>query len=191
MVKAHFKNIHIEIINLIETAQTDIKICVAWFTDFDIYSKIVVKQKQGVNVDVVIANHIFNKKSRVDFKEFLKHKGKVSYIGNINDGSQDKFMHNKFCIIDNSTIVTGSYNWSFKARSNDENVLIIKNEQELVNQFIDKFNDLKPQYGFAIKGNEISLQPIEKIMAKWNNKPIKAQRIVEKKSTSINITSKF
>jgi len=127
MVKAHFNNIHIEIINLIETAQTDIKICVAWFTDFDIYSKIVAKQKQGINVDVVIANHIFNKKSRVDFKEFLKHSGKVSYIGNINDGSQDKFMHNKFCIIDNSTIVTGSYNWSFKARSNDENVLIIKN----------------------------------------------------------------
>ena len=191
MVKAHFKNIHIEIINLIETTQTDIKICVAWFTDFDIYSKIVAKQKQGVNVDVVIANHIFNKKSRVDFKEFLKHNGKVSYIGNINDGSQDKFMHNKFCIIDNSTIVTGSYNWSFKARSNDENVLIIKNEQELVNQFIDKFNDLKPQYGFAIKGNEISLQPIEKIMAKWDNKPIKAQRIAEKKHTSTNITSKF
>jgi phosphatidylserine/phosphatidylglycerophosphate/cardiolipin synthase-like enzyme len=191
MVKAHFKDIHIEIINLIETAQTDIKICVAWFTDFDIYSKIVAKQKQGVNVDVVIANHIFNKKSRVDFKEFLKHSGKVSYIGNINDGSQDKFMHNKFCIIDNSTIVTGSYNWSFKARSNDENILIIKNEQELVNQFIDKFNDLKPQYGFAIKGNEISLQPIEKIMAKWDNKPKKTQKLVVKKSTSTNITSKF
>jgi phosphatidylserine/phosphatidylglycerophosphate/cardiolipin synthase-like enzyme len=191
MVKAHFKNIHIEIINLIETAQTDIKICVAWFTDFDIYSKIVAKQKQGVNVDVVIANHIFNKKSRVDFKEFLKHSGKVSYIGNINDGSQDKFMHNKFCIIDNSTIVTGSYNWSFKARSNDENVLIIKNEQELVNQFIDKFNDLKPQYGLAMKGNEISLQPIEKIMAKWDNKPKKTQKLVVKKSTSTNITSKF
>jgi phosphatidylserine/phosphatidylglycerophosphate/cardiolipin synthase-like enzyme len=191
MVKAHFKDIHIEIINLIETAQTDIKICVAWFTDFDIYSKIVAKQKQGVNVDVVIANHIFNKKSRVDFKEFLKHSGKVSYIGNINDGSQDKFMHNKFCIIDNSTIVTGSYNWSFKARSNDENILIIKNEQELVNQFIDKFNDLKPQYGFAIKGNEISLQPIEKIMAKWDNKLKKTQKLVVKKSTSTNITSKF
>jgi len=191
MVKAHFKDIHIEIINLIETAQTDIKICVAWFTDFDIYSKIVAKQKQGVNVDVVIANHIFNKKSRVDFKEFLKHSGKVSYIGNINDGSQDKFMHNKFCIIDNSTIVTGSYNWSFKARSNDENILIIKNEQELVNQFIDKFNDLKPQYGLAMKGNEISLQPIEKIMAKWDNKPKKTQKLVVKKSTSTNITSKF
>lgn len=191
MVKAHFKDIHIEIINLIEMAQTDIKICVAWFTDFDIYSKIVAKQKQGVNVDVVIANHIFNKKSRVNFKEFLQYGGKVSYIGNINDGSQDKFMHNKFCVIDNFTIITGSYNWSFKARSNDENVLIIKNEQELVNQFIDKFNDLKPQYGFAIKGNEISLQPIEKIMAKWNKKPRKTEKTVVKKHTSTSITSKF
>jgi len=191
MVRAYFKNIHIEIINLIKTAQSDIKICVAWFTDFDIYSKIVSMQKQGVNVDVVIANHIFNKKSRVDFKELLKQNGKVSYIGNINDGSQNKFMHNKFCIIDNSTIITGSYNWSFKARSNDENILIIKNEQELVNQFNNKFNELKPQYGFAIKGTEVSLQPIEIIMAKWEKAPNKIQKAVVKKYLSTNITSKF
>ena len=72
MVKAHFNNIHIEIINLIETAQTDIKICVAWFTDFEIYSKLVDKLKEGLNIEVIVANHKFNKKSRVDFKDFLK-----------------------------------------------------------------------------------------------------------------------
>ena len=98
MVKAYFDNIHREIINELNSSKRDIKICVAWFTDFDIYSKIVDKQKEGIKVDVVVANHEFNKKSRVDFKELLKYHGKVSYIGELSNGAKDKFMHNKFCI---------------------------------------------------------------------------------------------
>ena len=191
MVKAHFNNIHIEIINLIKAAKSDIKICVAWFTDFDIYSKIVAKQKEGVNVEVIVSNHEFNKRSRVDFKELLKHNGKVGYIGNINDGSKDKFMHNKFCIIDHNIIITGSYNWSFKARSNEENILVVKNERELVTEFINKFYEIKPEYGFAIKGNEVSLLPIEKIMAKWEKRT--AQKNIKTKNTpnKLGITNKF
>lgn len=191
MVKAHFNNIHIEIINQIEAAQSDIKICVAWFTDFDIYSKIVAKQKSCVNVEVIVSNHEFNKRSRVDFKELLKHNGKVGYIGNINDGSKDKFMHNKFCIIDNNIIITGSYNWSFKARSNDENILVVKNVSELVKQFTNKFYEIKPEYGFAIKGNEVSLLPIEKIMAKWEKRPIHKNIKTKNTPNNLGITNKF
>lgn len=112
-----------------------------------------------------MANHEFNKNSRVDFKELLQNKG---YIGNINDGSKDRFIHNKFCIIDGFTVITGSYNWIFKARLNDENIIIIKNQPTVISQFNNKFESIKPQYGFAIKGNEIQLLPIEKIMAKWD-----------------------
>lgn len=168
MVKAYFENIHLQIIHHIENAQSDIKICVAWFTDFEIYSKLVDKLKEGLNIEVIVANHKFNKKSRVDFKDFLKFNGKVGYIGNLNDGSRDSFMHNKFCIIDNNIVMTGSYNWSFKARMNDENILIIKDNKSLTNQFENKFFDLKPQFGFAIKNNKVVLLPLENIMAKWD-----------------------
>jgi phosphatidylserine/phosphatidylglycerophosphate/cardiolipin synthase-like enzyme len=191
MVKAHFNNIHIEIINQIEAARHDIKICVAWFTDFDIYSKIVAKQKSGVNVEVIVSNHEFNKRSRVDFKELLQHNGKVGYIGNIIDGSKDKFMHNKFCIIDNNVIITGSYNWSFKARSNDENILVVKNESELVKQFTNKFYEIKPEYGFTIKGNKVSLLPIEKIMAKWEKRPVHKNIKTKNTPSKLGITNKF
>lgn len=96
MVKAHFENIHIELIKLIESSKSDLKICVAWFTDFDIYKKVIEKQKEGINIEIIIANHEFNKKSRVDFKEFLKLNGKVGYIGKIEGGAKDKFMMHKF-----------------------------------------------------------------------------------------------
>ncbi|MCM4171851.1 hypothetical protein DHD32_10190 [Arenibacter sp. TNZ] len=170
MVKAYFENIHLQIINHIENAQSDIKICVAWFTDYEIYSKLVDKLKEGLNIEVIVANHKFNKKSRVDFIELLKYNGKVGYIGNLDDSSRDSLMHNKFCIIDNNIVITGSYNWSFKARTNDENILIIKNDSSLTEQFENKFFDLKPQFGFAMKNNEVALLPIETIMAKWDKK---------------------
>jgi len=189
MVKAYFNNIHLQIIHHIENAQFDIKICVAWFTDYEIYESLVEKLKQGINIEVIIANHKFNKTSRVDFKEFLIHNGKVGYIGNIKDRANDSFMHNKFCVIDNNTVITGSYNWSFKARLNDENILIIKDDMNLTNQFVSKFNDLKPQFGFAIKNNKVALLPIEKIMMKWEKKPKQTKETFNTPKT--NIFNKF
>jgi phosphatidylserine/phosphatidylglycerophosphate/cardiolipin synthase-like enzyme len=129
---------------------------------------VIEKQKEGINIEIIIANHEFNKKSRVDFKEFLKLNGKVGYIGKIEGGAKDKFMHHKFCIIDNRTIITGSYNWSYKARLNDENILVINNEPSLVKQFSQKFYEIEPQFGFAMEGSKVKILPIEKIMAKWN-----------------------
>lgn len=168
MTEVYFEDIHNQIIKYISTANSSLKICVAWFTDVEIYQSIIHAQEKGVQVYIIVANHEFNKKSRVDFKELLKNNGYVGYIGNINDGSKDRFMHNKFCIIDDYTIITGSYNWTFKARLNDENIIIIKNQPTIISQFNNKFESIKPQYGFAIKGNEVQLLPIEKIMAKWD-----------------------
>jgi len=178
MLKAYFENIHLQIIQHIENAHSDIKICVAWFIDFEIYSKLVGKLKDGLNIEVIVANYKFNKKSRVDFKDFLKFSGKIGCIGNLTDGSRDSFMHNKFCIIDSNTVIKGYYNWSFKARVNDENILIIKDDKLLTRQLESKFYELKPQYGFAIKNNKVALLPIENIMAKWDiipsiKKPLK------------------
>ena len=187
MINVFFENIHLEIISQIENAQSDIKICVAWFTDFEIYKILVSKLKQGLNIEVIVANHKFNKKSRVDFKEFLKNNGKVGYIGDINDGSKDSFMHHKFCVIDKHIVITGSYNWSYKARLNEENILIIKNDLSLTDKFLNKFNDLQPQFGFALKNNKVALLPIENIMAKWDKINQEEIRAIDKK----NILKKF
>lgn len=183
MIEVYFENIHYQIIRYISEAEKSLKICVAWFTDMQIYKSILVAQNRGVKVYIIVANHEFNKSSKVDFKELLKNNGYVGYIGNINDGSQDRFMHNKFCIIDDNVVVTGSYNWTYKARLNDENIIIIKNQSHITDRFNQKFESIEPQYGFVIKNNQVSLLPIEKIMAKWD-KP----KQEEKKSTDKNKT---
>ena len=39
-------------------------------------------------------------------------------------------MHNKFCIIDDELVITGSYNWTTSADlKNDENVLFITSDK--------------------------------------------------------------
>jgi hypothetical protein len=44
---------------------------------------------------------------------------------------QKPFLHHKFCIIDNTVIINGSYNWSYAARSNEENITILSREKDV------------------------------------------------------------
>jgi len=51
-------------------------------------------------------------------------------------------MHNKYAVIDDNIIITGSFNWSDHAiKSNYENLIIIESE-ELANKYNENFNML-------------------------------------------------
>ena len=54
-------------------------------------------------------------------------------------GSKEEIMHNKFCIIDHKTVITGSYNWTRKAKTNDENITVTKDSPELATDFVTEF----------------------------------------------------
>jgi hypothetical protein len=53
-----------------------------------------------------------------------------------------RLMHNKFCVIDGTWVITGSYNWSDKAETNYENVLLLENT-EVASQYQQYFDKLK------------------------------------------------
>lgn len=55
---------------------------------------------------------------------------------------RSSIMHNKFCVIDCVTVITGSYNWSRKAQQNSENITIISDYPELAQQFIEEFESI-------------------------------------------------
>jgi hypothetical protein len=54
-------------------------------------------------------------------------------------------MHNKFCVIDEQTVINGSYNWTNKAEYNYESITII-HDKELAFQFVDEFRAIKVRY---------------------------------------------
>ena len=87
---------------------------------------------------------------------------KNSRVHMVGDGDKD-LMHNKFCVIDYSTVITGSYNWSYKAENNFENVIITYEDTSLAEQFISEFNQIRKQYFPEEPQTEIEF-PINKII---------------------------
>ncbi|GAJ17985.1 unnamed protein product, partial [marine sediment metagenome] len=56
--------------------------------------------------------------------------------------SNSYIMHNKFAVIDNEVVITGSYNWTASAgERNDENLLVIDDDY-IVERYQDQFNNL-------------------------------------------------
>ncbi|PKV76266.1 phospholipase D-like domain-containing protein [Pontibacter ramchanderi] len=114
----HFSNIRNEIIGQLKKATREIKVAIAWLTDEDIIRTLTQRAEGGLNVTVVMSESKENFRNISKWKDFLRHGGKLHI-------ATPKFLHHKFCIIDNKTIINGSYNWTYFAQSNDENILVI------------------------------------------------------------------
>lgn len=114
---AHFKDIEQQVINEIDKAVVSIWIAMAWFTNKRIYTKLKEKLADDVDIRMIIYYDATNKKHGVNVKDFNTTFVKRAVRGGI--------MHDKFCIIDSQTVLTGSYNWSDNAEfKNDENVTV-------------------------------------------------------------------
>jgi hypothetical protein len=59
----------------------------------------------------------------------------------------DRRQHHKFCVIDSATVITGSYNWSQKARSNDENITIVTDAKDFSGSYLSTFDTLIARSG--------------------------------------------
>jgi len=114
----HFSGIKDELIKALRNAKQEIKVAVAWLTDEDLIRVLSQKSAIGLSVMVVTSDSRENFKNPSKFEELLRHGGQL-YI------ATPKFLHNKFCIVDRNLIINGSYNWTYYARNNEENILII------------------------------------------------------------------
>jgi len=108
------------------------------FTDKEIAIPLVKVHERGVKV------RLYLDKDQVDYKysqsRFLVQKGIKARIS-----TNNYIMHNKFAIIDNRILLTGSYNWTFSANHrNDENLMVIDDPQIIEifqNQFVNLWTD--------------------------------------------------
>lgn len=115
--EAHFQDIQNRILKALDNAEVSITLVMAWFTNDTLFQKIIEKHKQGIEVKLAIYDDGINKKHGVDISQ-------VPHI-RLKKGVRGGLMHNKFCVIDNQVVITGSYNWSDNAEfKNDENVTV-------------------------------------------------------------------
>ena len=139
--QAYFENIQDVIIRQIKSARHSIYVAVAWLTDNTIFTELCNKAKSGLTVELLLINDTINNDlAPFDHEQLKTCSGRVFFIPPQIDGA---IMHHKFCIIDDCTIITGSYNWSRKAQINDENIVITNEACELGAQFKKEFDSIK------------------------------------------------
>lgn len=141
---AHFAEISTHIQKQLKAATQHIYIAVAWFTDNEMLHTLCQKAKEGVVIQLMIANDAINREYGADFERLEKAGGKVWWVGN---GAENEIlMHNKFCVIDGCTVLTGSYNWSKKAKQNHENITIIEGDNSLAEHYLAEFEAIQKRY---------------------------------------------
>lgn len=139
MVKSYFKGIRKVLLSELESATEKIVVAVYWFTNHDLFKKINEKLEKGVQVEIIIHNdYINNRVTGLNFQKFIDKGGEFYFSAMSNP------MHNKFCVIDNKVLINGSYNWTYYAEDrNSENILLIKEEKDVINSFVEEFEKLK------------------------------------------------
>lgn len=134
---AHFSNIRQRLQTNIENSKDNIFIAVAWFTSQDLFGQLIEKIDNGCNVEIIISDHIENK--RLPFNKLIQ-KGAKVYILPSKSG---KFLHDKFAIFDNLKVVAGSYNWTYSAEFYNHEFVVQSEDPTLLKQFIGRFKNLK------------------------------------------------
>lgn len=137
LVNAFFDDIDLHIKNELSSAREKIYICVAWI-NFQSYQEILYKKiLEGLDVKIVCNGDSINHKNLCNLHPLL-----MNHISLIKNPIPRSFIHHKFCIIDDSTLINGSHNWSNAAFYHYENITIIKNDYVTINRYKHEFYDL-------------------------------------------------
>ncbi len=123
------------IIKRIGGAVNQISICVFTISDDRITDSIITAHKKGVNIKIITDND-----KSWDEGSDIKQLARAGVT--IKMDSTPNHMHHKFMVVDNKSLLTGSYNWTLSAmRFNHENILITE-EAGVVRSFLKEFENL-------------------------------------------------
>ena len=138
----HFANIQSVIIKQLLKAESQILVVMAWLTESRIYDVLCLKAQNLVDVQIIIVNDEINQMSGIDYEEIVKCGGKLFW----QQSTPNSLMHHKFCVIDRNIVITGSYNWTNKAASNIENIIVLENEVQVAKDYINEFASIVPKF---------------------------------------------
>ncbi|TXF77777.1 phospholipase D-like domain-containing protein [Chryseobacterium sp.] len=145
-----------QIINVINSANTDIEIATMLITRDDVRDAIVNRYNSGVNT--VQAVFDTQNPSGNDIPSLQAAIGPTKMVQYAGAG----VMHHKFILVDNfnaasdPTLLTGSHNWSASAETkNDENILVI-HDKNVADQYYQAFLYLYGQAGGTLATAELA-----------------------------------
>ena len=129
------------IVRELDQAQREILVAVYAFTSNDLAWALVKANRRGIRVRVILDQE-FDQESKYSMGTFLKRHNllvrRVSGLAKRKQGSG--LMHQKFAVIDDNIVLTGSYNWTASAENyNDENLLLFHDAGPLAEEYRQEF----------------------------------------------------
>jgi cardiolipin hydrolase len=150
-------------INALLKAKKYIYICIYTITNDEIAAAIYWLHSKGVEVKIITDDETINNQGS-DLFELAAFGVDVKV-----DKDPNSRIHHKFAVIDDSTLVSGSFNWTVQAvKSNYENV-VITHEKKLVSDFKTEFHRIWNKVETVPKGNKEVEYKYKKYMKKWEN----------------------
>jgi phosphatidylserine/phosphatidylglycerophosphate/cardiolipin synthase-like enzyme len=86
-------------------------------------------------VRLALLDDAINRQSGLNLERLRAVGGEVFWIPEAEGGQGS--LHHKFCVIDGDGVITGSYNWTRRARSADENILRVRGDTALAAGYTD------------------------------------------------------
>ena len=156
------------IIEKIDNAKDFINIAMYTFTDREIAQSILKAKDRGVDVKIYLDRSQVN--AKYTKSRYFINNG----IKNIRISSNNYIMHNKFAVIDNEMVITGSYNWTASAgERNNENLLVI-DDKNIIKEYQNQFN--------ILWNNKYSLERYQELISKTNISSSSSPEILKQSS---------
>ena len=129
-----------EIIRLFARARSRVDVCVFTITDDTVSGALLEAHRRGVQIRVISDDDkVYDRGNDV---------GRLLRAGvPVRTDASEAHMHHKFAVFDETTLLTGSYNWTRGAnRDNQENILVTE-DQGVVRAYQEEFDRLWERYG--------------------------------------------
>jgi len=142
--KAYFSpngNIQKTISDILFSAKKSIDITIYSFSSEDLIYPIIERANEGVKIRIIMddlqAAHKWSPDERLS---------KIENIEVVLDTS-NQLMHNKYVIVDDRILITGSYNWSNNAETKNHENIVILTDGNIIKDFNNNFEELWRKYG--------------------------------------------
>lgn len=135
-----FDNIEQRILEEIKNAHYAIFVSVAWFTNKKLFQALLEKAKDNCYISIIIQLDDINSQCGIDYSQIQVGRSECFMIS-----KDSELLHDKFCVIDFRKVITGSYNWTYKASHNSENVIVL-NDPSVATQYISRFEQQKTKF---------------------------------------------
>ena len=124
----------------IHRAKKEIRIAIFSFTRYSIAFALEKVHKRGVDVQVIVdKNQADGPYGQKVLKILKKARIPVSFV----EGKDKSSMHHKFAVIDESTVLTGSYNYTTSASTRHDENLLILDDKKIAMQYLKEWQRLK------------------------------------------------